>query len=137
MGSSYTWEYTENILKSAFLETIAFNLLLLVFPHCCWVSPFHKHLFLSSFMFLNTFQQLVRNKATRAPFILFFPLVVSRTFKGVTFILLGSILSECLRSLNMPLRKWPIFIWFVIINIKPLPSSPGFIAYNISSISLQ
>lgn len=119
MGSSYTWEYTESILKPAFLETIAFILLLSLFPHCWWVLPFHEHLFLSTFVFLNSFCELVRNKPRRAPFILFSSFVVSSTFKGVTLILLGSILSKCLHSLNMPLRQWPFFIWLVIIQIKP------------------
>lgn len=130
MGSSYIWEYTESILKPAFLETIAFILLLLFFPHCWWVFPFHEHLFLSTFVY--SFCQLVRNKPRRAPFILFSSSVVSSTFKGVTLTLHGSILSKCLHSLNMPLRQRPFFIWLVIIQIKPLSPSPGLTAYNMS-----
>lgn len=134
MGSSYTWEYTESILKSAFLETVAFILLLSLFPHCWWVFPSHEHLFLSTFMFSNIFYQLVRNKPRKIPFILFLALVVSSTFKGVTLILLGFILSTCLHSLNIPLRQCSIFIWLEIIQIKPLSPSPGLIAY-VSSVS--
>lgn len=132
MGSSYTWEYAESIWESAFPETIAFIVLLSLFPHCWWVFPFHEHLFLSTFMFLNSFYQLVRNKPRRALLFCFPYLWFPARSKVSCLILLGSILSKCLHSLNMPLRQWPICKWLVITQIKPLSPSPGLIAYNMS-----